>query len=1209
MYEFYIGIQKQLEQIDISDELKSIYKDLTDRLIHFSDGMAPIETLSTYPATSEITILLMDLHELGSYQDPDELLPSLDEKIESFLELMSLLVDEDGFLNSIRNYIAENDVHEHLNEEKTSETSPTQTDVIEESTEHVVEQTEEDERLSFSEAIVSEVLSRLSSLNDKQKAFAETLFTQLDKKDAILESLLPSEVSNSVLIANELIESAGKKLYANCELLEQNILAIEHSFFSELEDNQFDILATVEQDSKQSAEAIPQIKKPSKKTTSSSDVKEKVRKYFQNEVYALLEDVTKVVSTVEIHEIIHEQFVKLHTIFTELKNISIIHGYEGIQTISSEFASFLNECTEGDFVFTEESQSCLQQCMETFRSIVEFADRPEEKVYVNTFFKELNAFNETLAILEIVEEECYEFNVPEVRNSFFKVIQNKYGEIETVSHIDLEKAKQDYALYGFDKNVELYSLLLSKSEGLLDEIKESIIDTFLYEISDDDIRSIEDEISTLTQKKLQSHSLEEKNAHIQEQKYSFSEIQERNGIFESVLIKKVKKLSDSFENFEAKSVVHLSNWIELETRLMGYDQVADLFNYFLLNIDNMRPKQAEVIQQFTLVQNSPIDYVFSVEIFEGHEEKSEPEPQIKHKDDATSIDEIDESIREVFSEEAQSYVAELEDQLRVLKSSPDNSEALFKGENAAHTLRGAAKILKLDQIASLSGHIEFIFEKSQDGITTNQIIEIENRLDTVKKLVGIYQPSDNDDDGDVLQSGQDEEMMEIFREESEAELKRIEELFDQLVVAKDQSSLLTTIESNAHTLKSSAKILGFKEIGLLSEKIEEAGEKLKNMNVHIGITVIDEMRNVLAIIKKLRNGIVIGINDIQNSTRRLADAISGQLPTNKRMGERKLGEFEQLFIDETLDKVIRILEKIEHSDPLQDLSVEFNNIKRSAALVGFNRIKNLATVTEKLCDIGTNKEDVYELSQEVTTEIKNACERILSGNYENIGQIDDLISKVNSAINAVEHHTHIDITKEVEHLRDLIQQTAEKLENRAAFMKKINRLRKTLANEPSLKDAVDDLLFITDRLSKEIEQNFDHIHLVLPNVKRKYFQFGDPGEVAVFHVKNEQFAIDHSQIKQLLSLDTELNDTGMMVVEENELPYESIHSLIGVGEQPHHTDSSYGVLLDSEKLIVSTETPFEINEAQMTHVGQLKLVTQVALTQDNKIHFVLNPNN
>lgn len=1214
LYEFYISLQKKLDHSDFDESIKSLFHSFIEKMINFSDAMAPIEELSTYPATSELTIMFMDLFEFASEQEADIVLPTLEEKGDSFLELAGLLIDEDGFLASIQNYVngtgqAEEppsplDLFEEIDEAPHSEPEP----VISEYSQDVHDE-DPDQKVNYFEAIKSETLSRLSDLNPTQSTFLTYIFDQLDEKEAILNALLPSEVTNSVLIASDIVFSVGKDFYSNCDLLKQNIQSIEDEFINELKENNFNILKTVNESTKEAVEAIPQIKKPNKKEAQNSPVKEKVRKYFQNEVLANIDDVQSIIESVKIHEIIHEQFTRLKSVFTELKNISIIHGYEGIQTVSAEFSSFLNECIDGNFVFTEESQNSLQACVNSFRDIVNSADLPDEKSYIQTFFTHLNTFNETLAIIEIVEEECYSLQSSEVRNSFFKIVQGKYGLLENVSHKVLKSAIQDYSIYSIESNINLYKYLLSKPEKTIGEVSSSIIDSFLYEVSESDIAAIKSEIAKHTQKKILSQSPEEKHAQIKEERYTFDEFKDRNGIFESVFLKKLEKLSSYFKSLNTSKIIHLSNWIELESRLMGYEQVADLFNYFTINFDKIKPKTNDLLLEFEKVKHSPTNYIFDVDAFEAHEHHDEIDV-VEKPEKAIDLDEIDDDIREIFSDEAQSYISELEDQLRTLKSLPDNAEALFKSENAAHTLHGAAKILQLDQIAALSGHIEIIFEKSAGNIDPHQIVEIENRLDTIKKHVGIFKPNSDSESGDLLDSGQDDEMMDIFRDESETELKHIEELFDQLIVAKDQASLLTSIESNSHTLKSSAKILGFKEIGLLAEKIEESGERLKNLNIHIGISIIDEMRNVLEIIKKLRNGVKVGINDVQNATQRLNESINGQMPSAKS-NNRELGEFEQLFIDETLDKVLRISEKMEHSDPLEDISIEFNNIKRSAALVGFNRIKNLATVSEQLCDISSDKEATYKICQDIINEVKNACERILSGNYENIGQIDELISRINMSIKETEKEAQIDLSKEVESFRNLLLSTAEKIENRTTFMVKINRLNETLKvlnDADAIQSAVNDLLFITDRLTLEIESNIMASNEYSEEVKRQFFQFGDHGEILTFNVGTENYAIDHTFVSTMLEVEI-TKDTKSTEVDDKTYDHIFTHGLTGHVNLPQRAEKKKlpALLLNNDKLIVSAKTSFHLSEAQISQIGQLNSIQNIALTTNNSLFFIINP--
>jgi chemosensory pili system protein ChpA (sensor histidine kinase/response regulator) len=88
--------------------------------------------------------------------------------------------------------------------------------------------------------------------------------------------------------------------------------------------------------------------------------------------------------------------------------------------------------------------------------------------------------------------------------------------------------------------------------------------------------------------------------------------------------------------------------------------------------------------------------------------------------------EIDEEMLEIFAEEADDLLRNINTHLEVLKSAPDNRESLLEIRRNAHTLKGSAGIVGIKPLSSLAHRVEdlldYLAEKQIDG--NQQIFEL-----------------------------------------------------------------------------------------------------------------------------------------------------------------------------------------------------------------------------------------------------------------------------------------------------------------------------------------------------------------------------------------------------------------------------------------------------------------------------------------------------
>ena len=108
----------------------------------------------------------------------------------------------------------------------------------------------------------------------------------------------------------------------------------------------------------------------------------------------------------------------------------------------------------------------------------------------------------------------------------------------------------------------------------------------------------------------------------------------------------------------------------------------------------------------------------------GFEESVEDEPGAgEFTEDELEGFEIDEEMLEIFAEEAEDLLRNINSHLEVLKSAPDDREALLEIRRNAHTLKGSAGIVGLTQLSKLAHRVEDLLDHlSEKEIEGNQKI-------------------------------------------------------------------------------------------------------------------------------------------------------------------------------------------------------------------------------------------------------------------------------------------------------------------------------------------------------------------------------------------------------------------------------------------------------------------------------------------------------
>ncbi len=216
---------------------------------------------------------------------------------------------------------------------------------------------------------------------------------------------------------------------------------------------------------------------------------------------------------------------------------------------------------------------------------------------------------------------------------------------------------------------------------------------------------------------------------------------------------------------------------------------------------------------------------------------------------------MDKEIIEGFIEEAESYLPSLRGGILICSQEDRFHDALETSRRQAHTIKGAALMVGLEDIGKIAAALEnelseLIAErKSPTGEVSRNLLDKVAQIEAllVKRKFGAEEFTIDfadfvEESFENLQFGDtpieveaeeiveaevweefeiDDEMREVFALEAEELLQNIGANLERLGNAPNDREALMEIRRNAHTLKGSAGILGFKTISELAHHVED----------------------------------------------------------------------------------------------------------------------------------------------------------------------------------------------------------------------------------------------------------------------------------------------------------------------------------------------------------------------------------------------------
>ena len=244
------------------------------------------------------------------------------------------------------------------------------------------------------------------------------------------------------------------------------------------------------------------------------------------------------------------------------------------------------------------------------------------------------------------------------------------------------------------------------------------------------------------------------------------------------------------------------------------------------------------------------------------------------------LESLDPSILLGFIEEAQSYTPTIREGIAAFQNDASRREEIQLSYRQIHTVKGAALMIGLYELAELAGEIENVLEPLADGngalepqtslTLLVRLEQIEETLDLkaveLRVLIGSKGEAENGDgfsaaenfgaidysnfayenmedqsaantsqsfgnfsaslDEDEAEEEIDPEMLEVFTLEAEEHLQNISANLQIIEQNPQHAEALQSVRRSAHTLKGAAGVVGFKTTARLAHRMEDLLDRL-----------------------------------------------------------------------------------------------------------------------------------------------------------------------------------------------------------------------------------------------------------------------------------------------------------------------------------------------------------------------------------------------
>ncbi len=920
-------------QDKIADSHLRMLKGLSTYLLKEEKIIDGLETVARYHNTNDLAIFLFDMIERANDYGPKVVYNSLNDLATDFVSLYSLMMEDEQSVASFKKIIGTfQEKYGDLEKEKHFEEflEMAQTENI---------KTDMGTEVDLPTYFKSELYLRLD--DDQGADFLEPFFSAietgaddkqinpvLDPVFSRLKKLYPDRLSSLVAGKTHLDELA--------DALRQEIQGIKKSapdVFKAVLDKK-DITPAPE-------EEAATVEKP--EPSSSLDIL--LVDYFSSEVDDWVEDVHKILALPLKAITASAQQKEIVTAFKSLKELSMIHGYSGLEHVAHLIIKELDKLGTSSFSFSGSSVALLDEIINTFKDVGKFAEKSKSGKAVDAVKEKIEqlrqSYTEPYKIEEVEEkpeiipepaptivEDEVSPAIPEVE--LFDINDKRFGQALTdVLKIMAGKASACHATFlteqseqtlkqmiailhqnaflfpdGFEPGVvtglqakyaslpTMEKELQSQALRALSVVWQKIAET---PCSDLDVKTLTAEIAEII---LPEEAIEVYNPQVAE-------------ALAHIIAQRKKLLGDGFESAfyaekPAENAKDFLNYVSRELKLIGADGYKKLIEYYLEQIERSRENAytPEVVAEFSNA------FMLFTE-------------RLRHQG---------------INGECSDIIDAIDD---LVPSAPE--QALMEAEEASST----------------DGTMENA-EPAVEETSTDESME---------------------EDEDIL----------LFREEGGANVLKMKESLNAFKEGRERS-YLHPIENAAHSVRSAAHLLNFENAAKLSASIEETAEVFGQSELELPEDMTAYLEQAIDQLEKLfedpESDYSTAIENLEHLLDQIAIEDSGSSPETDEQAPQYISPLEtpadlsdeQLFTsDSDEDDELREIFKEESVNFLNDiqdantilrddpqniqavekLGYAAHSLRSAAKMLGFIEISQITDSLEKLTEALNDEKITY----------------------------------------------------------------------------------------------------------------------------------------------------------------------------------------------------------------------------------------------------------
>ncbi|HEM48884.1 MAG TPA: hypothetical protein ENO27_01610, partial [Caldithrix sp.] len=343
-----------------------------------------------------------------------------------------------------------------------------------------------------------------------------------------------------------------------------------------------------------------------------------------------------------------------------------------------------------------------------------------------------------------------------------------------------------------------------------------------------------------------------------------------------------------------RSSAHLLNKTSISDMAVTIEEAAEIFGKSSIDIPSkLNDSLSNGIDDLEeLITNEQKDATASIDairnildnivIDDVVAEKTETDEEIKetetiHEKPLFADDESDEDMLNIFQEEAEEFIALIKDSNTTLKEKPTNAKALDQLDYAAHSLKQAAKMLGFREIGQIADGLESLTDaiKKKKVTDSAQIQErVTQAIELIEKLskgeivntaeisqviheLDVAETSESEiieEETDKVEESGEEPKVDIsliFLGEAADLLEKLNADMLELEKIPESEPILTNLLRNLHTLKGSAKMAHFDNIGDLAHKLEDYFDVYKQQNTELKQQMLNPVFSALDLISEV----------------------------------------------------------------------------------------------------------------------------------------------------------------------------------------------------------------------------------------------------------------------------------------------------------------------------------------------------------------------